>query len=127
MKKYIVQTCLQSKAKLKVHYETNAVIFSSLSLFFFFFSDSKTIYIDILYSIYILINTMPDNPVLYLFSDQSCEILLPSSLCSRKERLNDSQAYFLATFLFNLFLSPVPLPDICFCHIHYFPPNNCFC
>lgn len=73
MKKYIVQTCLQSKAKLKVPYETNAVIFSSLSLcfFFFFFSDSKTIYINILYSIYILINTMPDNPVLYLYSQTS--------------------------------------------------------
>jgi len=37
MKKYIVQTYLQSKVKLKVHYETNAVIFSSLSTFFFLF------------------------------------------------------------------------------------------
>lgn len=70
MKKYIVQTCLQSKAKLKVHYETIAVIFSSHSLVFFF-SDSKTIYTDILYSIYILINTMPDNPVLYIYSQTS--------------------------------------------------------
>ena len=42
------------------------LLFSPAWVRFFFFSDSKTICIEILHSIYILINSMPDNPVIYI-------------------------------------------------------------